>query len=49
VLAGGIIGNMTVSERREFVLEYADVNPVYAYRVAMQLPAEKDAATSELV
>jgi len=40
---------MTVLERRDFVLQHADVNPVYAYRVAMQLSKSKSPATSEAV
>jgi hypothetical protein len=41
--------NMTVLERRDFVLQHADVNPVYAYRVAMQMPAVKSSITPEIV
>lgn len=40
---------MTVSERKELVLKYADINPVYAYRVAMQLPSKENDSTPELV
>jgi len=40
---------MTVSERRRLVLEFADINPVYAYRVAEQLHSTKSDIIPELI
>jgi len=40
---------MTVQQRREFVLQNSTVNPVFAYRIASQLPKLKSEITPEAV